>query len=63
MNPADLSASLNQAEEILSNANRLARRALYFSAGRLRSMAVDPGVLRQLKRELQKFDTRRGCWK
>ncbi len=55
--------AFNEADNVLRNADKIASRAVEHAAGRLRRL--DPGVdcLRELKRELEHFDARKGRWK
>lgn len=55
--------AFNAADDVLRNADKITSRAVEHAAGRLRRL--DPGIncLRELKRELEHFDARKGRWK
>ena len=62
MDRIELDRAFNEAETIISNANQLARRAIMYSAGRLRTIGLDRDTLKLLKIELQQFDALRRRW-
>ena len=54
--------AFNEAESMLRSADSCTGRAVCFAAGRLRRLHLDTGTLRELKRELQNFNAKRGKW-
>lgn len=58
----EMNAAFDNAERTLLQANQCAARAVRFSAGRLKRLALDVDTLRELKRELQHFNAKRGKW-
>ena len=62
MDAEDLNRAFNNAETVMRNAGHCAARAVRFSAGKLRTLAIDGETLRELKRELQHYNAKRGKW-
>ena len=62
MNYSELNDAFTQAESTIRGANQCAKRAVEFSAGRLRQLYLDAPTLRALKQELQHFNAKRGKW-
>lgn len=51
------------ARSVMYEADEVAKRAIEHGAGRLRRLGVDECSLRELKRELQKFNSITGRWR
>ena len=63
MNWLEMNAAVEDAKETLRLADLFTRQIGTMLKGRLRSGAVDPGVLASFKRELRDFDIRSYEWK
>ena len=62
MDQQELRNTFNEARATLRVADMCAAIAVEFAAGRLRRLDLDTSTLRELKRELVKFNAKKGKW-
>lgn len=55
--------SMMEVRTTMYKADEVAKDAIRFSAGRLQRLNIDHWTLRELKRELKRFDMTNGSWK
>lgn len=59
----EINRAMNEAKWLMEKADIVAERALPLVAGRLHMLDIGHDVLRQLKRELSRYNTHTGKWK
>jgi len=59
----EIKTSLAAAQETISYGEQFAKRGVEMARGKLRHIGLSSYALADLKRELQRFDIHKMCWK